>query len=223
MAAAPCPAFVQQGGSLQQFGVETLLAQTLIDSIRSIGSAATLQVPGHEARSMACSVFADSKAVYSFLYVLQAATPITACKPLAFDDGVRIVISALPEDLVQKNRNVSPPIGVIKVRSRKGLGSGQYGHPPAPRVLSIIQHHAHGNPQPLGDLHFVVARFDSGSGKPTGVDRPHDCDDDVRAKVDQGASEVRVMQGFWNCQVHTPEKLLTTKSLASSKALTPIQ
>lgn len=102
MAAAPCPALIQQGGSLQQFGVETLLAQALIDSIRSIGSAATLQVPGHEARSMACSILADSKAVYSFLYVLQAATPITACKPLAFDDGVRVVISALPEDLAQK-------------------------------------------------------------------------------------------------------------------------
>ena len=45
MAAAPCPALIQQGGPLQEFGEATLPPQASIDSTRSIGSAATLDLP----------------------------------------------------------------------------------------------------------------------------------------------------------------------------------
>lgn len=124
MTAAPCPVLVQQCRSLQEFGVETILAQALINTIRSIGSVATLEVPDHEARSVACSILADSKAVYSFPHILPATSLIATCDPLAFGDGVGIVVADVPKALDQENWNVSSPIGLIKIRSRKRLGSG---------------------------------------------------------------------------------------------------
>ena len=221
MAAAPRPALLQQGGCLQEFGEKTLPRQMSIDSVRSIGSAATLDVPGHEARSMACSILADSEPVNSFPHVLPAEVRIAACDPLAFDDRMRIVIIETPEDLEQKNRNVSPPSGPTTIRSRTRLGSRQYDHPLVPRVLSCVHNLAHGRSQPFGDLHFVVARGDTGSGQPTVVNRPHDSDNDVRSKVDRGA-EVSVGWGVRYGQVPAPKKLLATTALASSKARTPI-
>ena len=187
MAAAPCPALIQQAGCLQEFGEETPPPQASIDSVRSIGSTATLDVPGHEARSMACSILAASEPVYPFPHILPAATSVAPCNPLAFDDRMRIVIFETPEDLEQKNRNVSPSIGLSKVRPRKRLGSGEYNHPASQRVCWFLHHPAHGMAQPFGDLHFVVARDDTPGGQPTVVNRPHDSDNDVRSKVDRGA------------------------------------
>ena len=223
MAAAPCRALIQQGGSLEEFGEKTLPLAASIDSVRSIGSAATLDIPGHEARCMACSILADSKAVNSFPHILPAEIRIAACDPLAFDDRMRIVIFEAPEDLEQKNRNVSPPIEPIKVPSRTRPSSRKYDHRPVPTVRSVIHCAARRSPQPFGAIHLVVVRSDAAGGQLTGLDRPQDCGGDVGAKVDRGADEGGVRWDTWTCRVPSPEKLLATTALASSKARTPIQ
>lgn len=136
---------------------------------------------------------------------------------------MRTVISECSEDCDQKNRNASPPVEPIKVPSRTRPSSGKYDHQPVPTVRLVIHRAARRSPQSFGAIHLVVVRSDAAGGELTGLDRPQDCGGDVGAKVDRGADEGGVRWGTWTCRVPSPEKLLATKALASSKARTPIQ
>lgn len=107
-----------------------------------------------------CSILAGSESVYSFPHILPA--------------EMRIVMSEGSEDRDQKNRNVSPRIGPIKVRSRTRLGSGKYDRQPVPTVRSVIHRAAHRSPQPFGAIHLVVVQSDAAGGQQTGLDRPQD-------------------------------------------------
>ena len=133
------------------------------------------------------------------------------------------MISERSEDCDQKNRNVSPPIEPIKVPSRTRPSSGKYDHRPVPTVRSVIRRAVRRSPQSFGAIHLVVVRSDAAGGQLTGQDRPQDCGGEVGATVDRGADEVGVRWGIWTCRVPSPEKLLATTALASSKARTPIQ
>ena len=124
---------------------------------------------------MVCSILAGSESVYSFPHILPA--------------EMRIEIFETPEDLEQKDRNVSPPTRPITVRSRTRLGSGKYDRHPIPTVRSVIHRAAHRSPQPFGAIHLVVVQSDAAGGQLTGLDRPQDCGGEVGANVDRGADE----------------------------------
>ena len=94
---------------------------------------------------------------------------------------------------------------------------------PVPTVRLVIHRAARRSPQSFGAIHLVVVRSDAAGGQLTGLDRPQDCGGDVGAKVDRGPDEGGVRWGTWTCRVPSPEKLLATTALASSKARTPIQ
>ena len=128
MLTAARPSCRQRCASCQAFGGTIVVRQVSVDPLGCRVDTAAKHVSGHKRDGVSFGVLPACEAIYSFDYVEPAERRVVSRDTLAFDNGMRPVVSVSLPDFSQVNGKIHQPCG-RRTATGEGLHTGQHRYP----------------------------------------------------------------------------------------------